>query len=586
MRFRDFPLKNKLIITLALTIVLPLIIVSLIFFAWMSGNDKKSICESKINVLQRVQENMDRLFLEVEDTRDNLVVNGWLRKMLTGKAKTKDYVESNEWYVNVSRNRDYLVNFALSGDDKILFQRGWLLNSVNKHYTDLLSEKGVGQHLWTDTYEMDIVEIKGKGYEGMDRRVISNFYSISDGSGSPENMGVLSISVSESALSDMYQLYQEDSDENCFLINKDGEVLSAADKQEIGKNYGVYMDGDEMEKDAGYFQTVYEGKKVMAVYSRSSHNGWILLQIIPYRIFSASNRTAYGILLMAILFCIIFGLVFNRMQKKFIVHPLEALMEEMKKLQNGNFDIRLSNPSKDEIGVISGQFAEISKRLERLIEEAYLNKIYTQEAELQLLTSQINPHFLYNTLDSIHWEAIRNRDYNVADQLESLSEIFRHVLSKGKDMVTVEEEIHQVENYMTLMEKRYGNKVKFKKNVDVSLLSNKIPKLLLQPLVENALIHGLEPKAEDGYIQVDIRREGSGCFAIRVSDNGVGTDQEKIRKSLDEKGDVNDVFALKNINKRLILKYGENYGIQFRSAFGKGTEVTLTIPEDGQETLK
>jgi two-component system sensor histidine kinase YesM len=249
----------------------------------------------------------------------------------------------------------------------------------------------------------------------------------------------------------------------------------------------------------------------------------------------------------------------------------------MNQFREGNLLPRISYRSRDEIGRINYEVEQVFKRVNDLIHELYVSKIYNQEATLKFLSSQMNPHFLYNTLDSIHWKAVQNQDYEVSDQLEALSDLLRHMLSRGNDMVSLGQEISQLENYLFIMKFRYGDRLSCGITVDDGLREVLIPKLILQPLVENAIVHGLDRRVEDGRIEVEIKKAG-GLLRISVGDNGAGADEEAVNRMLQDKEVSHNVFALNNINRRIKLRYGEAYGVRFESAPGKGALVSITIP--------
>jgi len=219
----------------------------------------------------------------------------------------------------------------------------------------------------------------------------------------------------------------------------------------------------------------------------------------------------------------------------------------------------------------------MSRRLKRLIEEVYTTKIKEQEAELNALIAQINPHFLYNTLDSIHWLAVKNRDYAVGEQLEALSAIFRHVLNRGEECVTIASEVEFIRNYMAIMESRFGRRVKIQIQTEPGLEQVLIPKLIIQPLVENGILHGLEPKKEGGTILITIEVQGDN-LVIAVEDDGVGADEAEITEKMKNRESGKDTFALKNIDDRIKLRYGSAYGLCFESKPGKGTRVLVVMP--------
>lgn len=179
--------------------------------------------------------------------------------------------------------------------------------------------------------------------------------------------------------------------------------------------------------------------------------------------------------------------------------------------------------------------------------------------------------------------AIRNKDYAVADQLEALSEIFRHVLSRGSDMVTVKSEVEFLNHYMMLMQARFGRRIRIHIYLPEELNTHLIPKLIIQPLVENAILHGLEPKKEGGLIEVTVGRSPS-ALEIMVSDDGVGADEDQIRSRMNGHSDLQDTFALCNIDERIKLRYGNGYGLKFESRMGVGCRVTVTLPFEGEQT--
>jgi len=215
-----------------------------------------------------------------------------------------------------------------------------------------------------------------------------------------------------------------------------------------------------------------------------------------------------------------------------------------------SFDIQLNNTSKDEIGEISQTFESMASQLNETIHEVYISKIKQREAEILALESQINPHFLYNTLDSIRWQAVSQKAYDVGEQIEVLAEMFRHVLSKGKEHVTVSQEITYLENYMFIQSKKYGNRIKMNITVDPELMEEMVPKMLIQPLVENSIVHGLEEAVSGGVIDVNICRN-EDTMVITVADNGLGTDDVQINAKLIEASRRGEVLALKNIDDRI-----------------------------------
>ena len=320
-----------------------------------------------------------------------------------------------------------------------------------------------------------------------------------------------------------------------------------------------------------------EGQRVVAFYVKSSVNDWYFINLVPRSAFLTGSRTSMLVIVCSFLLCIFFGITFALIQKRFVIGPIRELVVKIDRVKEGDFTEEDTVYPGDEIGALNQEFDEMSRRLKRLIEEVYTTKIKEQEAELNALIAQINPHFLYNTLDSIHWMAIKNRDYSVGEQLEALAAIFRHVLNRGEDCVTIASEVEFIQNYMAIMESRFGRRVKIQIQTEPGLEKVMIPKLIIQPLVENGILHGLEPKKEGGTILITIA-EREKKLVIAVEDDGVGADEAEIVKKMKDGDGGKDTFALKNIDDRIRLRYGNSYGLRFESKPGEGTRVLVVMP--------
>jgi len=229
------------------------------------------------------------------------------------------------------------------------------------------------------------------------------------------------------------------------------------------------------------------------------------------------------------------------------------------------------------------------------IKELLDSKIKEQEnlkkAELRALQAQINPHFLYNTLDTIIWMAEAKKTAQVVEIVSALSSFFRISLSKGADWITIGEEVERTKSYLTIQRMRYRDIMDFHIDVDADVSKNTVLKLILQPLVENALYHGIKNKRQGGTISVRAKRKSENEVLLEVEDDGIGFTAEKLaqlRAELDDdSGDImlESGFGIGNVNKRIRLYYGKQYGLSVRSEYNTGTCVTLVIPAITEEPL-
>jgi two-component system sensor histidine kinase YesM len=259
-----------------------------------------------------------------------------------------------------------------------------------------------------------------------------------------------------------------------------------------------------------------------------------------------------------------------------ISYPIRKLVQSMKIVQSGNFDILLEHKKKDEFGYLYSSYKKMISEIKELIDKLYRSEVNKKEAELKSLQAQINPHFLYNTLDSVNWMALEHNAPQISTMVTSLSDFFRYSLSKGKSMITIQEEVWQVESYLKIQGIRFQEKLDYTLDFPNDVLGFLSPKLILQPLVENAILHGINPKREKGTITItgSIRND---LIEIEVRDNGVGADVEELNSFLDDHSNSSS-FAIINVNERIKHFFGSRYGIHFFSNDSGGVTVIVTFP--------
>ena len=282
-------------------------------------------------------------------------------------------------------------------------------------------------------------------------------------------------------------------------------------------------------------------------------------------------------LIIACGFIILFlGLSFSRI----FTRKIEELTKNMDQVNHGSREVTVSSDSEDEVGILINSFHNMMDEINRLIDEVYVNKIALKEYELKALQAQINPHFLYNTLSMMNWMAIRSNQMEISKVTLALSTFYRTALSKGEDVVTVENCIQNMQAYLEIQLTMHDNNFTVDWDIDPTIKNEKMPKLLLQPVVENAIEHGIDEK-EDGDKKIFLSFRGNGDdVVITVRDNGMGMPQEKAETlvTYQAKG-----YGLKNVNDRIRILYGENYGIRIFSAPDEGTTVVMRFPKEGRK---
>ncbi|RCX16834.1 two-component system sensor histidine kinase YesM [Anaerobacterium chartisolvens] len=300
---------------------------------------------------------------------------------------------------------------------------------------------------------------------------------------------------------------------------------------------------------------------------RKSYHSWMIM-----------NVAVFGI---GLLFSSVAAWVISESISK----PIREIHNMTKSIAAGNLNVRVENKNVDEIAALGMSFNIMTQKIKELLERSIKEQENLKKSELKVLQAQINPHFLYNTLDNIVWMAEANKSKEVIKIVRALSSFFRITLSKGKDWIPISDEVAHIRSYLIIQKIRYRDILDFQIDVDESILEYNILKLTLQPLVENALYHGIKNKREGGVITVKGYVAEKGNVIFEINDNGAGMTPERlaeIQKTLDsntvgfmikESG-----FGLNNVHKRIKLYYGNQYGLKIQSEFKKGTQVAVLIP--------
>jgi len=264
-----------------------------------------------------------------------------------------------------------------------------------------------------------------------------------------------------------------------------------------------------------------------------------------------------------------------------ITRPILRLEKVTKQVAEGDLSVRSDVENGVEVRALSDSLNTMIDKINDLLEQVTTEQVRLRKAEFELLQAQINPHFLYNTLDTIIWLAEAGEQKKVVSMVGSLSDFFRSTLSRGKDIVTLKDELQHVRSYLEIQQVRYQDILQYEIEVPEEMYACRLPKITIQPLVENALYHGIKNKRGVGRIRITCCRTENGC-KLRVVDNGIGITRERLAQVQD--GILNkvltgkDIYGLYNVNERIRLNFGEAYGISIKSEYGEGTVVSVLVP--------
>lgn len=411
--------------------------------------------------------------------------------------------------------------------------------------------------------------------------VITLSRGIRDRSGSGEKEGVFFIDLNYSAISGLCDQSTVGTKGYAFILDAKGNIVYHPQQQQLynelqTENISLIMDTDE---DTVLTGTGNNGK--LYSISRSDKTGWTVVDCTNVRELLSKSRQAQSIYVLTAVVLVIVALLFSRFMARSITLPIQKLRDSMKKVQEGDFSVSdVVVDSRNEIGSLTKSFDVMTHRIQELMEQNVYEQEQKRKSELKALQSQINPHFLYNTLDSIIWMAETN-DSNIVAMTEALAKLFRISLNKGNEEISLERELEHVKNYLIIQSMRYADKFTYEISAEPGVERCRTIKLILQPIVENCIYHGIKKKRGTGKITIRAYRREQNLI-IEVSDDGCGMPEEICRKILSDEIESENIsgsgIGVKNVNERIQLRFGKKYGLSYSSEEGVGTTVTYVLP--------
>jgi len=332
----------------------------------------------------------------------------------------------------------------------------------------------------------------------------------------------------------------------------------------------------------------HAGERYLVFHQYAANRQWGLMFIVPLsELFRASDQLRFYLIMTSALSLVITVLIAIGISRQ-VTGNIRKLERTMRRVEDGEFTVQVHPTSRDEIGLLGIRFNAMVARINELIQNLYVERMAKQQAEFQVLKAQIHPHFLYNTLGSILWLARMHKQDNIAMMTKSLIDLLKASVSRTSEYITVQEEFDYIDNYLSIQKFRFENRFRVQYELDETIRWHRMLNFILQPLVENALLHGIEMSKGDGTITIRAFPAGERLI-LEVEDNGIGMTADQTRALLSEdRGDKNypglHSIGVYNVNARIKLYCGEGdedgaaYGLQYRSEPGQGTLVTIVLP--------
>ncbi|SDP03526.1 two-component system, sensor histidine kinase YesM [Paenibacillus sp. yr247] len=585
--FERLWIRNKIIAVYIPLIIVPLLILGIVSSRIFTGSLIEKMKRNSIDESNLILSQVNSIIQNTESCANILTTD--LNKILSNNPETNDAYGEGQFRGQIEsqlavdllifpdvdsavfierRNSNIFTSYASTSDkDKEVFRSGIL--------EKLQTNETFGVNHWLPMQQRAFLVTDPQTPVLTLGKIVTDINT-----GLP--FGTLLLNVKESSLSSAYLNMSKGSPNHYFVLDNRGMIISAP---EAGKLLKPLQD-DELNRllaaNGSFSQVVHTDASSNLVTSDAYDKmNWKLVNVVPMNMLTGDIQKNSWMIAFIGIVCLLFGLVGAGVLSRVIVRPLFRLTKAMRKVKDGDLDSRSDIQTQDEIGLLTSVFNTMISQIQDLLQRVETEQRMKKEYELALIHAQIKPHFLYNTLDLIYVLNDLNRIQEARDTTKALADYYRIALSKGKEIITVGEEIKNAADYLVIQQMRYPDVFDFSIHVPSELLNEEIPKLSLQPLVENAIYHGLKTKGSFGHIDIDGEREGT-AIVLRVKDDGIGMSEEKARAILGfGSGERHPAsFGIFSVHERIRLYFGDQYGVSIQSEPGKGTEVRIMVPAD------
>ena len=557
--FNGIKLRYKLAIFYSLFCFLPVMLLFLLSFLQMRSiiDDKEKL--NLQSYLQQSVSSMDRTLDGYNSLSDYIAFDRTL-----AEAFSMEYGTPYEQYEQLTQKVDPILrssSYFHGGMQRITIYTD---NGMVKHDTTVAPVSEIEE---TDWYQKTLEHPGLNWFVNYPEKTLFSARKLAF-SGAREGVNILYMDVDYQKL---FTPYAETLISECglYITDQDGKLVFE-ESRFSGKNQNYDLTYSEFLEQRDRGSTDY-----IILCEQSNTTGWTVWLYQPVGLAGEAMRPIGVMAGVTILICIFAAVLAYFITSGMVSSRIERLTHFMQEVQEGSMDMQMESDDRDEIGMLYRGFGSMMKRIRTLINEVYLSKITQKEAELKALQAQINPHFLYNTLSLINWKALAAGEEDISRMTLAMSTFYRTALNRGRNVLQVEAELSNTRAYLEIQSMLHDGDFDYEIEVQPEILQCESLNLILQPLVENAIHHGIEEKT-DGRGKISVRGwKEDNCVWFMVEDNGVGMEQKVADKilTMESKG-----YGVRNVDERIRLCYGEKYAMKVESVVGKGTKMTIHFP--------
>jgi len=576
--FRDKSIQFKLIAYFLFLIMMPTIILTLLGNMIYSSTIEGEANAHTIQMIDQVNKNVEFYVRDMENITYYISQNPQVISFLNADNCSEATVNEIKKFLStftdthpeiagiliVNSNDMYISNemYRLAKDP--LTQEDWYKNAIISSGNMQLISNPIGRNIAT--------------YQSYSADDVVSFVKAIRAPYQQEYSGVVLIDLKLEIIKNTIQGIKFGKNGFIYIIDEKGNIVYTPLNPIVYRVKSSWLNNSE----SNSIVKEIKDNRYQIIYKKSNYTGWKTVGVFSLNetLNQVENIRIYSLLIGIITFIIasIAAMFFATS----IARPVAELRTLMKRAEGGDLDVHFESKNMDEIGQLGESFNTMISEIRKLINLVYIEQKSKREAELKTLQAQIKPHFFYNTLDTIRWMAQDHEADDIVEVVEALTRLFKISLSKGKEMITVGEEIEHVRSYLIIQKVRYEDKMEYEIDYDEEITKYKITKLVLQPLVENALYHGIKQKHGSGKISITVGKK-DGKLLLRVIDNGIGIEPEVMQYIQDvlegkRTNKANIGYGIFNVNERIRLSFGNKYGLKFYSKYNKGTVVEVWHP--------
>lgn len=576
-------IRYIIFIYFTLTALAASVFIGISLYTRLSGQMADTIQEENQILINQINRSMDSYLQTIMKLSDSLYYG------VIKNADLSDGSIGSEITLLYDNNKDNIENIAL------LSKNGQMLESVPaarlKSNVDVIDENWFRNTLLkTENLHFSTPHVQTifDGSESQYRWVISMSRAVEITNGPYTDQGVLLIDIRYNSLERLFDGVNLGNGGYAYLISSDGEIIYHPKAQLIDSGIVKENNQESAGLKDGNYEEVFDGEKRIVSVKTVGYTGWKIVGVTPLDGMSLNNIKTKLLMVFIIAFVLFILSIINSYISTRITDPIKELEKAVNEIEQGNLEVEVRSAGSYEIQHLGTSIQSMARRIRKLMNDIVAEHESKRRSEFDTLQSQINPHFLYNTLDIIVWMIENEKQSEAVKVVTALARFFRISLSKGKSIIPVKDELEHVRNYLMIQHMRYKNKFTYDIEADEDVLELASLKLMLQPLVENAIYHGMEFMDGDGEILIKAWREGDDLY-MSVGDNGLGMTQEQVENLFAAAEHVpsrrGSGIGVRNVNERIKLYFGKEYGLVIDSEPDEGTTVTAHLPAVAYEQV-